>query len=115
MALYGIRLKEVGEKASVGLWGEFDLCSLAELRETLDRATAPGRPVAVDLSEVVFMDLQSARELAVRSLIQAHQLTFENPSPGVLASIRAIGMGRTAGNPDVGPGHEEPQVFSGTG
>lgn len=111
MALYGIRLEEVGAKASVGLWGEFDLWSLAELRAALDRVSALGGPVAVDLSGVVFMDLQSARELVVRSLIQAHQLTFENPSPGVLASIRALGMGRAA----IGPDREEPQVFSGAG
>lgn len=111
MALYGISLEEVGARASVGLWGEFDLYSLAELRETLDRVSAPGRPVAVDLSGVVFMDLQSARELVVRSLIQAHQLTFENPSPGVLASIRALWMEQ----PITGAEREEPQVFSGAG
>ena len=111
MALYGISLEEAGAKASVGLWGEFDLCSLAELQATLDRVSAPGKPVAVDLSGVVFMDLQSARELVVRSLIQTHQLTFENPSPGVLASVRALGMGQTI----TGADREEPQVFSGTG
>ncbi len=98
----------------VGMRGEFDLFSLPKMRETLDDVAAFGRPTVVDLSGVTFLDLQSARELVVRSLIQAHQLAFENPSPGVLASIRALGMEGKA-QAWAGPDREEPQVFSGAG
>ena len=93
------------------MWGEFDASSLPSLREALDGASASGGPAAVDLSGITFLDLQSARELVVRSLIQAHQLVFENPSPGVLASVRALGLeDRTRAWND--PDREEPPVFS---
>lgn len=93
------------------MWGEFDASSLPRLREALDHASAFGGPAVVELSGVTFLDLQSTRELVVRSLIQAHQLVFRNPSPGVLASVRALGMedGTNAWN---GPYREEPPVFS---
>jgi hypothetical protein len=45
----------------------------------------------------------------VRYVIQAHQLAFENPSPGVLASVRALGMD---GGSRIRTGSEEPAVFS---
>ena len=90
--------------------GEFDAYSLPDLRETLDHVCAFGKPVVVDLSGVTFLDLQSARELVVRSLIQAHHLAFENPSFGVLASIRALGMD---GRVRIRSGREDPPVFSG--
>ena len=108
--MFGIRVQEGGAGVTVGMWGEFDLCSLPRLREALDEATAFGGPAVVDLSGITFLDLQSTRELVVRSLIQTHQLIFQNPSPGVLASIRALGMEDTtrAWN---GPDREEP-VFS---
>lgn len=89
--------------------GEFDAYSLPDLRETLDHVCAFGKPVVVDLSGVTFLDVQSTRELVVRSVIQAHQLAFENPSSGVLSSIRALGMG---GKSQIHTGHEEPPVFS---
>jgi len=89
--------------------GEFDAYSLPDMRRMLDRACQFGRPVVVDLSGVTFLDLQSARELVVRSLIQAHQIAFENPSPGVLASVRALGMDDGS---RIRAGREEPSVFS---
>ena len=65
----------------------------------------------VDLSGITFLDLQSTRELVVRSLIQAHQLVFRNPSPGVLASAQALGMQDEARAWN-GPQREGPPVFS---
>ena len=109
--MFGIRVEENGSGTTVGMWGEFDAFSLPSLREALDGASAFGGPAVVDLSGITFLDLQSARELVVRSLIQAHQLVFRNPSPGVLASIRALGLEASThawGDPD----REEPQVFS---
>lgn len=109
--MFDIRVEENGLRTTVGMWGEFDAFSLPSLREALDEIPEFGRPVVVDLSEITFLDLQSTRELVVRSLIQAHQLVLQNPSPGVLASIRALGLEDRAGAWD-GPGREEPQVFS---
>jgi len=107
--LHGIEAVDDGTGVTVGMRGEFDAYSQPDLREALDRVCTLGKPVVVDLSGVTFLDLQSARELVVRSLIQAHHLAFENPSSGVLASIRALGMdGRTR----IHSGHEEPPVFS---
>jgi len=107
--LHGIEAVDHGARVSMGMRGEFDAYSLPDLRETLDHACAFGKPVVVDLSGVAFLDLQSARELVVRSVIQAHQLAFENPSSGVLASIRALGMDDLS---RLHTGHEEPPVFS---
>ena len=107
--MHGIEAVDHGAKVTIGMRGEFDAYSLPDLREALDHVCALGKPVVVDLSGVTFLDLRSARELVVRSLIQAHHLAFENPSPGVLATIRALGMdGRTR----IHSGHEEPPVFS---
>ena len=107
--MHGIEAVDHGAGVKVGMRGEFDAYSLPDVREALDHTCAFGKPVVVDLSEVTFLDLQSARELVVRSLIQAHRLAFENPSSGVLASIRALGIdGRTR----IHSGHGEPPVFS---
>jgi anti-anti-sigma regulatory factor len=46
----------------------------------------------VDLSGVSFLDLQSARELAVRSLLYKHHLALRNPSPQVIATFGALGL-----------------------
>ena len=107
--MHGIQAVDYGAGVSIGMRGEFDAYSLPDLRETLDHVCGFGKPVVVDLSGVTFLDLQSARELVVRSLIQTHQLAFENPSSGVLASIRALGIGDQA---HIYGGREEPQVFS---
>ena len=107
--MHGIQAEDFGAGVTMGMRGEFDAYSLPDLRETLDHVCAFGKPVVVDLSGVTFLDLQSARELVVRSVIQAHQLAFENPSSGVLASIRALGID---GRSRIHTGREEPPVFS---
>ena len=107
--MHGIQAVDYGAGVSVGMRDEFDAYSLPDLRETLDRVCAFGKPVVVDLSGVTFLDLQSARELVVRSLIQAHQPAFENPSSSVLASMRALGIDYRA---RIYGGREEPPVFS---
>ena len=107
--MHGIQAEDFGAGVTVGMRGEFDAYSLPDLRETLDHVCAFGKPVVVDLSGVTFLDLQSTRELVLRSMIQAHQLVFENPSSNVLASIRALGMD---GKSHVHTGQEDPPVFS---
>jgi len=91
----------------INLRGEFDLFCAEELKRVLTNVTSRREQVIVDLSEISFLDLQSARELAVRSLLGAHYLTFLNPSPQVMATMGALGL-------DVSPGagRDEPQVFS---
>ena len=90
--MYGIEVRESGAGILVELWGEFDLFSLARLREALSRVASLQRPTLVDLSGVTFLDLLSARELAVGSQVYSHHLTFGNPSPEVTASARAFGL-----------------------
>ncbi len=90
--MYGIELRESGAGVVVELWGEFDFFSLRDLREALGDVLALHRPTLVDLSGVTFLDLQSARELAVRSLLYARHLSFANPSAGALASLKALGL-----------------------
>ena len=107
--MHGIQAVDHGARVSTDMRGEFDAYSLPDLRETLDRVCAFGKPVVVDLSGVTFLDLQSTRELVVRSLIQAHQLAFENPSSSVLASMRALNIDYRA---LIYGGREEPPVFS---
>jgi anti-anti-sigma regulatory factor len=90
--LYGIELRESGTGMMIELWGEFDLFSLRDLREALNEVSTHRRPTLVDLSGITFLDLQSAREFAVRSLLYARHLTFGNPSAEVLASLKALGL-----------------------
>ena len=110
--MYGIQVRESGASVLVELWGEFDLFSLTDLRETLNMILALCKRTLVDLSGITFLDLDSARELALRSQIYAHYLTLHDPSPQVTASVRAFGLlGWIHFHP--GAGHEEPPVFSG--
>jgi anti-anti-sigma regulatory factor len=51
------------------------------------------KPVLVDLSGITFLDLDAARELAVRSALYARHLVLRNPSLQVSASIEAFGLG----------------------
>lgn len=71
------------------LWGEFDLYSIDELRETLSSVASLRRPTTIDLSQVAFMDIQSTRELAVRSQLYAHHVTLLDPSWQVERSVTA--------------------------
>ena len=110
--MYGIELRESGAGTVVGLWGEFDAFSLDDLKGALSEVSELRGPTLVDLSGVTFLDLQSARELAVRSLLYARRLSFGNPSAEALASIRALGLeGWIRLLPDAGRG--EPSLFSG--
>jgi anti-anti-sigma regulatory factor len=110
--LYGIEVRESGAGTLVELWGEFDVFCLGELKGVLDGFSSRRGPVLVDLSGISFLDLRSARELAVRSLLCARRLTFLDPSPQVSATMGALGL---EGWPTVPPGtgRDEPQVFSG--
>jgi anti-anti-sigma regulatory factor len=110
--LYGIEVRESEVGLLVGLWGEFDVFCIEELTITLDDATLYRGPVLVDLSDVTFLDLRSARELAVRSMLIPNCPTFVDPSPQVMATMSALGL---EGWPDAlpGVGRGGPQVFSG--
>ena len=90
--MYGIEVRQSGAGMLVELWGEFDLFSLTRLREALNGVASLQRPTLVDLSGITFLDLLSARELAIRSQLYSHYLTFGNPSPEVAASARAFGL-----------------------
>ncbi len=77
----------------VELSGEFDLHDLERLRGALDEAPAPQHPAVVDLSGVTFLDIRTTRELAIRSRLHAPHMTLLSPSPAVLASVAACGLG----------------------
>ncbi len=96
----------------VELRGELDLFSLGELRENLNRALGPGKSALVDLSGITFLDLECARELAVRSQLYADHLTFRNPSPQAQASVEAFGMEGWILLYPAGGDREEPPVVS---
>jgi anti-anti-sigma regulatory factor len=110
--LYGIEVRGSGAGLLVELWGEFDVFCIGELERTLNDASSRSGPVLVDLSGITFLDLRSARELAVRSMLRAHRLIFLEPSRQVMATMKAIGL---EGWPDVPPGtgRGELRVFSG--
>jgi hypothetical protein len=90
--LYGIAVRESGVGMLVELWGEFDLFSLGDLCHTLNRVIGLRRKTLVDLSGITFLDLASARELAVQAQLYAHRLTLHNPSRQVKASVEAFGL-----------------------
>ncbi len=90
--MYGIEVRQSGAGILVELWGEFDLFSLTRLREALNGVASLRQPTLVDLSGITFLDLLSARELAIRSQLCSHFLTLANPSPEVTASARAFGL-----------------------
>ena len=110
--MYGIEVRESGAGLLVELWGEFDVFCIGELKSTLDDTTLYRGPVLVDLSEITFLDLRSAREIAVRSMLRTHRPTFLDPSPQVMATMSALGLqGWSGALPGVGRGG--PQIFSG--
>ena len=110
--MYGIEVRESGVGLVVELWGEFDIFCIGELKRMLCDVSSRGRPILMDLSGIAFLDLQSARELAVRSLLYTKHLTFRNPSPQVLSTVGALGLeGWLNLLPDTG--RDGPQVFSG--
>ena len=110
--MYGIEVRESGAGLLVGLWGEFDVFCIEELTSTLDDATLYRGPVLVDMSEVTFLDLRSAHEIVIRSILRTHCPTFLDPSPQVTATMSALGLeGWPYAPPAAGRGG--PQVFSG--
>ncbi len=111
--LYGIEVRESGAGVLVELGGELDLFSLSDLRRTLNGVLGLRRPTLVDLSGITFLDLASARELAIRAQLYAHRLTLHNPSPQVTASVEAFGLAGWL-RFHSGADHEEPPVFSET-
>ena len=106
-----MEVREYGAVTMVELWGELDLFSLEELRETLNRVLGSMKPALVDLSGITFLDLCSARELAVRCQLWDRLLTLRNPSPQVSASVESFGLGEWISfHP--GADREEPPVVS---
>jgi anti-anti-sigma regulatory factor len=110
--LYGIEVRESGAGLLVELWGEFDVFCIGELRRILDEASSRRGPVLVDLSGITFLDLRSAREIVVRSVLSARSPFFLDPSPQVTATMTALGL---EGWPDAlpGVGRGGLQVYSG--
>ena len=100
-------MRESDAGVTVLLRGEFDLFSLRDLRDALSSVAGLQRRIVLDLTGVTFLDLPSAREIAVRSGLYAHRLTPRNLSPQARASIRAFGLADWFGPPPDG-GHREP-------
>lgn len=106
--LYGIEVRKIGAGLLVELWGELDIFCIDELKGTLADVSSRREPVLVDLFGISFLDLQSARELAVRSLLHENYLTLINPSHQVIATVEALGIGcriklLSATGQDLGP------------
>jgi anti-anti-sigma regulatory factor len=101
--LYGIDVRESRAGLLVELWGEFDVFCVEEMKKILDEASSRLGPVLVDLSEITFLDLCSAREIAFRSTLRTHRPTFLDPSPQVAATMSALGLeGWPGASPGVG-------------
>ena len=109
--MYGIEVRESGAGLLVELWGEFDVFCIEEMKKILDEAASRLGPVLVDLSEITFLDLCSAREIAIRSALRTHRPTFLDPSPEVTATMSALGFEGWPYAPP-GAGRGGPQVFS---
>ena len=108
--MYAIEVRERGAATLVALRGELDLFALDDLRRTLDAVANLREPAVVDLAGVTFLDLLSARELAVRSNL--YRLALQAPSAAVVASIEAAGLGDWVRfRPDAD--RNGPQIFSG--
>jgi len=91
--LYGIEVRESGAVMLVELWGEFDVFCMGELQGALNDASSRRGLVMVDLSGITFLDLRSARELALRSMLRPRGPVFVDPSPQVKATMAALGLG----------------------
>jgi anti-anti-sigma regulatory factor len=107
--LNGIEVRNSGAGMTVELRGEWDLSSRNDRRETLGSVLDTGRSAIVDLSGITFLDLNSARELAVHS--QLYALYLRDPSPQITASLDAF---RLSGWFRFHPGtdREEPPLVS---
>ncbi len=88
--MHGIEVQHSRDgSVKIELHGEFDLACIEELRETLSNVASLRRPTTIDLSGVAFIDIQSTRELAVRSQLYAHHVTLQDPSWQVKRSVEA--------------------------
>lgn len=74
----------------VKLSEELDIHDLRILHETLSLILSTGLPTIVDLSDVTFLDVRCARELAVRSCSCDH-LILGDPSWQAEASFKVCG------------------------
>jgi anti-anti-sigma regulatory factor len=74
----------------VKLSGELDGHDLRTLHETLSLVLSTGLSIIVDLSDVTFLDVRCARELAVRSRLYDH-LMLRDPSWQAEASFKVCG------------------------
>jgi anti-anti-sigma regulatory factor len=74
----------------VKLSGESDVHDLRTLHETLSLVLRTGLSTVVDLSDVTFIDLRCARELAIRSCSYDH-LMLRAPSWQAEASFKVCG------------------------
>ena len=74
----------------VKLSGELDVHDLRTLHETLSLVLSTGLSTIVDLSDVTFLDVRCARELAVRSRLYDH-LMLRAPSWQAEASFEVCG------------------------
>ena len=90
--MHGIEVRKSDAGPLVELWGELDIFCIEELKGMLTDVLSRRSSVVVDLSGVSFLDLQSARELAVHSLLYKHHLALRNPSPQVIATFGALGL-----------------------
>ena len=77
---------------SIELSGELDIRDLEHLRSSLDNALNSGLATCVHLSEVSFLDVRCARELAIRARLHESRLELRNPSWQVETSFRACGF-----------------------
>ena len=106
--MYGIEVRESGEGLLVELWGELDIFSLGELERMLTDVSSRRGWTLVDLSGISFLDLQSARELVVRSLLYRHNLKLRNPSSQVMATLGLEGRLDLSSDTD----RDGPRIFS---
>jgi anti-anti-sigma regulatory factor len=74
----------------VKLSGELDVHDLCTLHETLSLVSSTGLSTYVDLSDVTFLDVRCARELAIRSCSYDH-LILGDPSWQAEASFKVCG------------------------
>ncbi len=103
--MYGIEVRESGER----LWGEWDIFSLGALERMLSHVSSRRDPALVALSGISFLDLPSARELVVRSLLYRHNLKLRNPSSQVMATLGLEGRLDFSSDTDRGG----PRIFCG--
>lgn len=92
----------------VKLSGELDVYDLRTLHETLSLVLSTGLSTIVDLSDVTFLDVRCARELAIRSRLYDH-LMLRDPSWQAEASFKVCGHeARVVHHLRRGPSHAEP-------